>query len=117
MYQILGISRALTFFGLLCAAVFAAWATLAPPADPSSVIEWWKIGSGAVSGSALVVGLVGQSPLFARLCRLPSVRNWFPPLDGEWKAALESNWPAIQQRAQPGSTPAPLAPVAATVTI
>lgn len=117
MYQILGISRALTLFGLLSAVVITAWAILAPPADPSSPTEWWKIASGAVSGSGLAVALVGQSPLFTLLCRLPLVRGWFPPIDGEWKATLESNWPAIQQRAHPHSAPVSLAPVPATVTI
>ena len=117
MYQILGISRALSLFGLLCAAVIALWATIAPPADPGSLVDWWKLASGAVSLSALAVSLVGQSLLFPLLCRLPLVRNWFPPIDGEWKALLESNWPAILQRAQPGSSPVQLAPVAAKVTI
>lgn len=117
MYQILGISRALSLFGLLCAALTALWATIALPADPGSLADWWKLASGAVSLGALAVSLVGQSPLFPLLCRLPLVRNWFPPIDGEWKASIESNWPAIQQRAQPGSPPVRLAPVAAKVTI
>lgn len=117
MYQILGIRLSLSLFGSLCAAVFAGWATLAPPAAPSSAMEWWKIASGAVSISGLAVALIGQSFLFPILCRLPLVRNWFPPIDGEWKAALESNWPAIQQRIKPGDAPLPLAPVPATVTI
>jgi hypothetical protein len=117
MYQILGIRSALTLFGLLCAAVIALWAVLAPPTDPSSLKEWWKIASGAVSGCGLIVALIGQSPLFPLVCRLPLVRSWFPPIDGRWKASLESNWPAIQQRAHPGSAPVALTPVPATVTI
>ena len=117
MYQILGIKRALALFGLLCAAAISIWAVVAPPSDPSSPLEWWKIASGAVSGCGLLVTLVGQSPLFAVLCRLPLVRSWFPPIDGEWNAALESNWPAIHQRAHPGSASVPLAAVPATVTI
>ena len=114
MYQILGIRCAFTLFGLLCAAVVALWAVLAPP---SSILEWWKIGSGAVSGCVLVVFLVGQSPLFAALCRLPLARNWFPPIEGQWKATLESNWPAIQQRVHLSGAPVALVPVPATVTI
>jgi hypothetical protein len=117
MYQILGIKRALTFFGLLCAAVIVLWARIIPPTDPSSLKEWWRIGSGAVSASGLFIALAGQSPIFPFLCRLPFVQNWFPPIDGNWKVAIESNWPAIQQRTHPGSSAVPLASVPATVKI
>lgn len=117
MYQILGIRSALSYFGLLCAAVIAIWAALAPPVDPSSLKEWWKIASAAVAGCGLAVAVIGQTPLFPLLCRLPVVRSWFPPIDGQWKASLQSNWPAIQQRSLSGSAPVALAPVPATVTI
>ncbi len=117
MYQILGIKNALSLFGLLCAAVIVAWAVLFPPADLSSISGWWKIASGSVSGSALVVGLIGQSPLFPLLCRLPFVRSWLPPINGEWNAELGSNWPVIQQRAQPDRPLMALAPVTADVKI
>ncbi|WP_133121909.1 hypothetical protein [Pleomorphomonas carboxyditropha] len=117
MYQILGIRRSLSLFGLLCALVFTAWAILAPPTDQSSFVGWWQIASEAVFACGTAVTLVGQSPFFALLCRLPLVRNWFPPIDGEWKAILESNWPAIQQRACPGAASVPLVAVPATVTI
>ena len=116
MYQIIGIKRALTIFGLLCAAVIAIWAAIAPPAQPNSIEQWWKIASGSVSATALAVGIIGQSAIFPWLCHIPYVRGWFPPLDGQWIALLESNWPAIQQRTQP-ATPMQLAPVKAKVTI
>jgi hypothetical protein len=117
MYQILGISRALSLFGLLCAAVIALWVIIAPPSDPFSLKGLWKIGSSAVSASALLVTLIGQTPIFPMLCRLPFVRNWFPPINGKWKVTLHSNWPAIQQRAHPDNDPIPLVPVPATITI
>lgn len=117
MYQIIGAKRSITLFGLLCAAIIALWAVIAPPAQAYSIGQWWKITSGSVSLAALAVGLIGQSPIFPWLCRLPFVRSWFPPLDGEWLASLESNWPAIQQRAEPGSPSISLAPVKAKVTI
>lgn len=116
MYQIIGVGRALTFFGLLCAAIVAIWALVAPP-DPPSIDRWWKIASGSVSLAALFVGLIGQTAIFPWVFRLPIARSWFPPLDGEWIASLESNWSAIQQRAQPGSPPVALKPVKAKVTI
>lgn len=116
MYQILGIRLALTMFGTLCAAVFVLWAVIAPPADPT-VLAWWSIASGSASGTALAVAVAGQSPLFPWLCRLPLVSKWFPPIDGHWNAALESNWPSIQNRPAPGITPVLLAPVPASVRI
>ncbi|MEX2375436.1 MAG: hypothetical protein WD942_07595 [Dehalococcoidia bacterium] len=114
MYQIIGVKRALTVFGLLCAATIILWVTLAPPAQP---YMWWRIASGSVTLVALVVGLVGQTAIFPWLCRLPLVRSWFPPFDGEWIASLESNWPAIQQRSRPGGPPVTLQAVKANVTI
>lgn len=117
MYQILGIRRALTLFGLLCAAGITFWAVLAPPTDSSSPAEWWKIASGTVSGCGIAVALVGQSPLFTVLCRFPLIRTWFPPIDGEWKVVLESNWPAIQQRTIPSISTVSLTPVPATARI
>jgi len=117
MYQVIGIKRALAYFGTLCAVIFAAWAVAAPPENTGNIWEWWKIASGAVAGGALLVTLVGQTDLFPSLCRLPWVRNWLPPIDGTWSATLESNWPMIQQRLNP-TVPLPqLAPVKATITI
>lgn len=117
MFQILGLQRAFTFFGFLCALLFAGWAVLSPPHNPSSPFEWWKLASGAVSTSALIVLGVGQTALFPYLCRLQFVRGWFPPLDGKWDAELRSNWAAIQQRSEPGSTPIKTSDVQASVTI
>jgi hypothetical protein len=114
MYQIIGIKRALTIFGLLCAAVITIWATVA---QPISIEQWWKIASGSVSATAMVVGLIGQSVIFPWLCRCPVVRSWFPPVDGQWIALLESNWATVQQGNRLDGAPTQLAPVKAKVTI
>lgn len=45
----------------------------------------------------LIFLLVGQTPLFPLLCRLPIVRKVFPPIDGKWTAVLESNWDKIRE--------------------
>lgn len=117
MYQILGIKRALTLAGFLWAAVTALWFWFAPPPDHASLLQWWKLLSGSASTAALVVTLIGQSFLFPLLCRLPLVRSWLPPLDGEWNASQESNWPAIEQRSKPFATPLQLTSKKANVTI
>lgn len=117
MYQVIGIKQALALFGGLCGLLFVGWAVVAPPQDSGAAWEWWKIASGAVTEAAVLVTVLGQTPLFPLLCRLPLVRNWLPPIDGAWTAALESNWPAIQQRVDPQATDVALTPVKATVTI
>src|SRR5258708_4105368 len=117
MYQILGINRILTGFAFLCAAIIVGLAVWQPPSNPSSLGDWWKIASGTVSTAALIVAFLGQSKLFEYICRAPIIKTWFPPISGEGIATLESNWPAIQQRTQPGSTPVQLTPVAAKATI
>lgn len=116
MYQILGIRRALGLFGSLCAVVFVFWAAIAPPMEPT-LIGWWKIASGAVSLTAIIVTLIGQTRLFLWVCGLPILKKWFPPIDGNWTASLESNWPSIQQRPVLGSSPVLLAPVSASVQV
>jgi hypothetical protein len=117
MYQIIGGKLALTWFALLCAAVIVVWAVWQPPHDPSSLGEWWKIASTVVSAAGLIVAILGQTKLFEFICRAPLIKTWFPAISGEWTATLASNWPAIQERTQPGGPSVPLAPVTAKVTI
>jgi hypothetical protein len=107
MYQLIDIGRALTWFGLLCAGAFAAFAVIAPPQDLTSPLEWWRLASSAVTACGVLVVLVGQTPIFPRLCRLPLLRDWFPPLEGEWRATVQSNWPMIKERLDASSPAAP----------
>jgi hypothetical protein len=99
MYQVLGISRALTVFGVLCAVLGVCWWLAAPPSNEAW--QWWGLWrtmSGAVTQASLLVYIFGQTPIFPLLCRLRFLRDWFPPISGEWTATLKSNWPAIQQK-------------------
>ncbi|MFG1420900.1 Cap15 family cyclic dinucleotide receptor domain-containing protein [Roseixanthobacter liquoris] len=116
MYQILGVSRSLTLFGFLCGVIFVVLLVLAPP-EHASLLAWWSLAVKSVSVAGLLVWLIGATPLFPLLCKLPYLRRWFPPIEGEWAAALESNWPAIDTRSQPAQSEVLLAPVHASVTI
>jgi hypothetical protein len=98
MYQVIGIKRGLTLFGSLCAALFVVWTVWRPPQEAGSITEWWKIASGATGLAALLVTFAGQTPIFPFLCRLPFIREWLPPIDGDWKVEIKSNWPIIQDR-------------------
>ncbi|HEY9211801.1 MAG TPA: hypothetical protein VIQ29_02980 [Ancylobacter sp.] len=114
MYQILGIKRALSYFALVCLAVALGWIYCIPPEGLAGV---WRIGTSTVAGLGTVVALFGQTAIFPCICRLPFIRNWFPPIDGKWRAELHSNWSTIQQRGSAGAAAQPLAPLTASVTI
>lgn len=46
------------------------------------------------------LSLLGQTPLFPHLCRLPLVWRIFPDLDGRYAVEIASNWSLIQAREQ-----------------
>lgn len=117
MYQIFGIGRALTYFALLCGAVSVVRLVLQPASDARSMMAIVQVLATSVTWTGVVVAAIGQSPLFPWMCRAPLVRGYLPPIDGEWDAVLNSNWPAIQQRTSPATGPASLAPVEAKITI
>ena len=50
-----------------------------------------------VSVSALLF-LVGQTPLFPKLCGLPGVWRLFPNIDGNYAVEISSNWSVIKAR-------------------
>jgi hypothetical protein len=110
MYQVIGVKRALSLFGLVSVGAFILLLIAEPPKDSTNIGQWWKVASAAVGDVGLLVWLVGQTAVFPYFCRLPIVRSWFPDIDGEWQAELESNWDIIAQRAgaamsQPGGEP------------
>ncbi|WP_016973570.1 hypothetical protein, partial [Pseudomonas tolaasii] len=53
--------------------------------------------SSAVTIGASVFWVLGQSPLFVWLCRVPLVRKYLPPIEGDWDMQLKSNW-GIKQK-------------------
>jgi hypothetical protein len=94
MYQIMG----LKVFVAWSAAVAAAIAVISAYLSGANDILWlYKSASYGVSGIALML-MIGQSPAFPLLCRLPVVRLVFPDIDGTWEGQMDSNWPVIAER-------------------
>lgn len=52
-----------------------------------------------ISISALVF-LLGQTPLFPRLCGLPLMWRLFPNIDGKYDVEISSNWSVIKARTE-----------------
>lgn len=93
MYQVLGVPRLLTGVGAIILLVFLVWAAVVQPSDLSG---WFRVIWGSVSGTVLVVGLLGElTPVVPWLARRWPFKYGFPDLDGLWRARLTSNWPMI----------------------
>ena len=52
-----------------------------------------------------VVGLLGSSPAFPIVCRLPLLWRIFPCIDGNYIVEVSSNWALINQRSQGNISP------------
>lgn len=98
MYQIIGLPKTLTLFGTICLIVFLVLHYCNIPALLSGPLPdlWRAVSSSVIFGSGLLY-LLGQTPAFAWLCRLPLVCKLFPPIDGEWDIHLDSNWGVMQK--------------------
>jgi SMODS-associating 2TM, beta-strand rich effector domain len=68
---------------------------LYPREYPAQVL---KVASATVGDVALGFYLLDQTALFPLLCKLPVVRSWFPDIEDDWYAELQSNWPIILER-------------------
>jgi hypothetical protein len=105
MYQLFGIKTCLTAFAMISGAVALLFWWWMPPADLAAS---WRIVSSSVTIVAVLTTLIGQTPAFPWVCRLPGVRWLFPDIDGQWRGTMESNWPVIMERSgllQPGAAP------------
>lgn len=94
MYQVLGFQRCLTSLLFLCLFVFAGLAFYFPP---SELGDYWSLVKLSVTITTVILFVLGQTPLFPWICQLPWVRSYFPPIDGKWQVALQSNWNVLQQ--------------------
>jgi len=49
--------------------------------------------------------ILGETPVFPWICRLPLVWHWLPDLDGDYDIQIQSNWPIVSGRANDSDTP------------
>lgn len=94
MYQVLGIQKCLSYFFFLCLFVFVALSLFY---QPSELKDYWSLIKFTVTITTVILLGVGQTSLFPLICRLPSLRNFFPPIDGEWQVVIRSNWNVLRQ--------------------
>jgi hypothetical protein len=98
MYQVMGITKTLGYFATTCVVVFLVMnhsdisALVAGP-----LMDLRRPITSAVTIAAGVFWVLGQTPLFVLICRLPFVRTYLPPIDGEWDMELKSNWGIMQK--------------------
>lgn len=98
MYQAIGIAKTLSIFATMCLVAFIALHhgnISALMAGPLPVLG--RAVSSSVAAGSLALFLVGQTPIFTLICRLPLIRKIFPPIDGVWNMRLDSNWGVIQK--------------------
>lgn len=116
MYQLYGLSLCLQAFGLGCVVVAIAVSLLFPPVDLRDAIS---LASMTVTSLGVLVWLLGETPVFAWLCRHKPVCWLFPDVDGRWGGTIQSNFDLRLAAGDPQSvvsTPA-LREVAVTATI
>ncbi|MGO2513079.1 hypothetical protein [Marinomonas polaris] len=95
MYQSLGIKNLLTgFAGIALSIFFIVYFS----SQPSSLFELIKKMSLSITIASSLVLILGQTKAFPLLCRLPIVRDFFPPIDGDWLVTINSNWGVIEKR-------------------
>lgn len=102
MYQVIGLASTLKWFGVSCVLVFILlnFGDITELLDPAmaaatlsnSASKIFKEASKAATIVGLATYLVGQTPVFPWICKIPGLRNWFPPIDGEWLITTHSNW-------------------------
>lgn len=105
MYQVIGLASTLKWFGVACVLVFVVLHVggiqeLFDPALTAATIanDVSRLAKEAGKATAIVAAatyVLGQTPIFPWLCKLPGLRNWFPPIDGEWRITAHSNWSRI----------------------
>ncbi|MGJ7515156.1 hypothetical protein ACSFE6_12570 [Pseudomonas baetica] len=98
MYQVIGITKTLGYFATTCLVVFLAlhfkdMSTLL--AGPLTDLR--RPVTSAVGIGAAIFYVLGQTPVFIWLCKLPFVCKILPPIDGEWNMKLQSNWGVMQK--------------------
>lgn len=106
MYQVVGVSCVLRYFGTL--AVFVFLFIILTPWLEADVIHYgmsvenanrlFKYALLSVTISIGVFYILGQTKIFPLICKLPFVSDKFPPIDGIWDMETKSNWSRIQYK-------------------
>ena len=99
MYQVLGIQKCLGYFALFCFIIFGGLSFWRLPEVFSGFSAFWPVAKMAMGISTIVLLGLGQTPLFPWICKLPVVRRFFPPIDGDWQVTIRSNWNVVRQLA------------------
>lgn len=97
MYQIFGLKKALTSYAIATLAIFIAWYFLFP-ARKVSPLSLFHLATSSATIVAALVFLLGQTPLFEVICKIPGLNKLLPPLSGPWATENQSNWPRIKEK-------------------
>lgn len=97
MYQVIGVRNALTVFGLLSLVIFLFFnhGNLSQLVDNPLMLG--RAASTSVTMTGFLFVVLGETPIFPWICKIPFIRNYFPPINGEWEVTLQSNWGTIQR--------------------
>lgn len=106
MYQVIGISKTLWYFAVTCFAVFLVmhYGDVGKLLS-GSLIDLRRPVTSSVGIAAGVFWVLGQTPIFVWLCKLPLIRKFLPPIDGDWDMQLQSNWGVMQKWLGVGDEP------------
>lgn len=115
MYSVIGIKRILGAYGWTAAAILCIVllvdmgrlsAALAAGGALPVVGVFWGAAGKALTLAGGLLWLLGETPLFAIVCRNRWIRRFVPDLDGKWVGTVDSNWPLVSQRG-PAAQPLP----------
>lgn len=97
MYQVIGIKNTALAFLVVTLAIFALinHGNIITLLDQP--VNLLKALSSASSFAGFAFLILGETFIFPWICKLPVVRTYFPPIDGEWDVTLQSNWGAIER--------------------
>ncbi|MBS1092964.1 hypothetical protein JK208_15445 [Gluconobacter sp. Dm-74] len=132
MYSVIGIKRILAAYGwiatfflgiiLLIERVRLLSALTTSNIFPVLGVFWGAVGKALMLAAGLL-WLLGETPLFAVVCRNRWIRRFVPDLDGKWVGTVNSNWLLISHRSSVAQSPPDpgveqrIAPTNVTVTI
>lgn len=98
MYQVIGLTKTLSAFAITCLVVFLLWNYHHLPELWAGPLQGFvRPLMAAASWGGVLFYVLGETPAFVWLCKAPGIRNFLPPIDGEWDVCLQSNWGVMQK--------------------